>query len=684
MVYSSASRLALPFQLALALPLAATAQQAAPVPKVEVSGVASDYDARKYDTAAKIVIRADALNQFGDTSIAEALKRQPGMTVGRGNEIRMRGLGNGYTQVLVDGSPLPPGFSLDSVSPQLIDRVEIMRAGGADLGGQGIAGTVNIILKKAIKPGQKEFKINAAGNNAFVSTVADGSISGKGERISYVLAGRVSAGTFDQPSTTLQDDGAGRRTSTGSDKGNGRSLVLTPRLVWNPDASNAVGVKAFVNVNRYNKTITNVWDAGLPALEHARSVSTQRQLRSSIDWTRKLGASKLEAKLDGSAGVRDSDVDQLGLGPVDTRQWDRSLGFTGKYSAPAAEGHTLVGGWDLNRSVGRERRQELSGLQRHSAAIGRATLFLQDDWVIDQQWSAYFGANWASLVTDADGSDYAPVRQRTSRWSPVFQVLWKISGSANDQLRLGLTRSYKAPAVDRMLPRLTVSPVNSATRPDTKGNPALREEVANGVDLAFEHIVDKGPMFSISGYVRRIDGAVSRDLALIGDRWVSQPVNQGRARTHGMEVETKFMLKHYLAQAPAIDVRLNLARNWSSVDWVSGPDNRLDSQLPYSASVGLDYRAGERLSGGASFALRGGGTTRLDARQQKRASIGRELDLYALWHMGPTTKLRLSAVNVLGQDFISDELYSGDLGAIRTTVTEQVTPMLRVQLELKL
>jgi len=45
-----------------------------------------------------------------------------------GNTIRMRGLDAGYTQILVNGERPPPGFSLDNLPPDQIEKIEIVRA----------------------------------------------------------------------------------------------------------------------------------------------------------------------------------------------------------------------------------------------------------------------------------------------------------------------------------------------------------------------------------------------------------------------------------------------------------------------------------------------------------------------------------------------------------------------------
>ena len=128
-----------------------------PIQQVEIKGAATAYDARRNDTATKIVVSQEEILKNGDTTLGEVLKRLPGITIGgvqgRGGDIRMRGLGSGYTQILLNGEPAPPGFSLDSISPDMIERIEIMRAATAEYSTQAIAGGINIVLKRAIVDG---------------------------------------------------------------------------------------------------------------------------------------------------------------------------------------------------------------------------------------------------------------------------------------------------------------------------------------------------------------------------------------------------------------------------------------------------------------------------------------------------------------------------------------------------
>ncbi len=133
-------------------PLPAPSGGAAQLDKVEITGGrADDVQERRQSTAAKIIIGREEIERFGDSTLGDVLKRLPGVTIqgrpGRGGAIRLRGLGSGYTQILLDGERVPAGFSLDSFAPEQIERIEILRAPTAETGARAIAGTINIVTR---------------------------------------------------------------------------------------------------------------------------------------------------------------------------------------------------------------------------------------------------------------------------------------------------------------------------------------------------------------------------------------------------------------------------------------------------------------------------------------------------------------------------------------------------------
>ena len=148
----------------------ATTATTAPVQdmgRVEIkSNRDNDTEVRRQSTAAKIVIGREELDKQGDSTLGEVLKRLPGVTMGgapgRGGGIRMRGLGGGYTQILMDGQRVPPGFSIESITPDMVEKVEILRAPTAETGARAIAGTINIVLREGIRANPDDLKVGSS------------------------------------------------------------------------------------------------------------------------------------------------------------------------------------------------------------------------------------------------------------------------------------------------------------------------------------------------------------------------------------------------------------------------------------------------------------------------------------------------------------------------------------------
>jgi iron complex outermembrane receptor protein len=116
--------------------------------RVEIAGRLGATELRRAASVAKQIYGREELDKFGDTNTLDVLRRLPGVNVDAGGP-RMRGLGAGYTQILINGDPAPQGFALDRLDPAQIERIEVLRAPTADQSAQAIAGTINIILKEA-------------------------------------------------------------------------------------------------------------------------------------------------------------------------------------------------------------------------------------------------------------------------------------------------------------------------------------------------------------------------------------------------------------------------------------------------------------------------------------------------------------------------------------------------------
>lgn len=138
-------------------------QDAADLGDIIVTG-AIQYRDRTDTTAPELVYDQEFFAKFEPTSVGDQLRRVPGVAftsdVGEADAPQLRGLGQGFTQVLVNGRPIPGAGNdrsvfVDRIPAEIIDRIEIVRSPSADIDSQGVGGTINIILKdgESLPPG---------------------------------------------------------------------------------------------------------------------------------------------------------------------------------------------------------------------------------------------------------------------------------------------------------------------------------------------------------------------------------------------------------------------------------------------------------------------------------------------------------------------------------------------------
>ena len=658
--------------------------------QVEVKGSANSYDPRRDDTATKIVVGSEEIAKYGDTNVLDVLKRVPGITVntganGRGGEIRMRGLGAGYTQILVNGERAPAGFSMDSLAPDSIERIEVLRAASAEFSTQSVAGTINIILKRSVKNRMRELKLAAAAASNGYGPNASLQMSDRDGNFSYSVSANAAQDRFEFDSYGVErgtaPDGQPNmlRNQALAQKGRFTFLNLSPRLNWTLGQDNTVTSQTFINANRFENRFREVTTTTLgPAPAYPNLLNEVdnegNYLRSDLSWARKFeSGAKLDLKVGINVGSSESvtgrSADGVGGAPILRtdiliKGRERGVNSTGKYAKTIEKGLTFAFGWDGGVDTRDDLRDETDRLrgpgreldQDSSARVKRLAVFAQDEWNITPAWSMYLGARWEGIRTHAEGNTFGSADASSSVWSPIMQTLYKIPGRKGDQLRLALTRTYKAPGLQSLSPRRITNENNSSTEPDYQGNPNLKPELAFGIDAAYEHYWADGALVSISASQRKISDFTRTLVYFDGARWVATPSNQDSAVTRSLEIETKFPLKAVMENAPAVDLRASVNRNWSRVESVPGPYNRLDQQTPLTVNLGVDYKVGQ-LSTGASFAYRRGGPVRMSLNQRSYVWPRRELDVYALWKFDAQRQLRFAAGNALSQDFQNESTY---------------------------
>ena len=421
-----------------------------------------------------------------------------------------------------------------------------------------------------------------------------------------------------------------------------------------------------------------------------------RSLRSDVTWTHKIGVGKLVAKAALNRFERSSDYLFTGSGNQATLgrrvladSLDHTATLSGKYLAPLGSSHSLGLGWDASRTLRTEARVQrdttFAGVplyaldEDYEAVVNRMALFAQDEWAVTDRLQAYIGLRWEALQTDVTGRTMDQVRHKSRVASPVAQLLWKLPGSEKDQVRIALSRTYKAPATRLLVPRrYTVNNGNSPSNPDVRGNPDLRPELAWGLDAGYETYFGKSGMVSISTYLRRVQGVTVTQVDPDSRPWMATPANKGDANVAGIEADTRF-LPH-----KDLDLRANLGINRSSLQAVPGPDNRLAEQVSATANAGFDYRYSAAFTVGVNLNLQFGGPVRISEEQRAYTGPVRKLDVYGLWKPDGKTQVRLSVTDLPEQDRISRQSYASDTGSWQRTLAESNRIWVRLVLETKI
>ncbi len=683
-------------------------------------GRLSDTEERRRSTASKIIIGREEIDKFGDATVGEVLRRLPGVTTpgapGRGGPPRMRGLGGGFTQLLIDGQRMPPGFSLENLTPEQVERIEILRAPTAETGARAIAGTINIITREGFKVRLNDLRLGFGYENGQASPGLNWSHNDSSGPLTYTL----NASTFkprressSASHTVVEDLATGAVVEERS--GQSHSIEdrfggnLSGRLQWrlNEAGDSLTLMPSLFHTEAHSDTDFSLADNGprkTALYDSGTTVGDSRftNARLGLMYRQRLGAVRLE--MNGNAGSWKSRNDttrneflnnSAGRQPSDqATTGEKSLNLTLKASGVAGGGtenkpapdHALVTGAEIEAVNREEKRISVPDLADFGDNLKASTLrlaaYAQDEWQLNPNWGVHAGLRWEGITTHGDTGQGERPTNRTSVWTPLMHAVYKFDPKSRDQVRISLTRSYRSPPLGSLIARPTINrdkPVcpptfpsatdcpleqqldNSETYPDSAGNSTLKPELATGIDVALERYIDGGGVLSANLFHRNISNLIRGDVQLeakvpwsLKPRYVRRQRNIGDATTTGIELEAKFRLDQLLTGAPAVEMRSNLSLYNSRVKSVPGPDNRLDQQAKASGNIGADYRLrGLPFTLGGNFNWVPGYTTRLDVDQTTAVTTKRVWDLYTLWTISPAMGLRLLGSNLDPRDYIT-------------------------------
>jgi iron complex outermembrane receptor protein len=656
--------------------------QTSVIQRVEIVGRQGSTELRRAASVAKQIYGREELDRFGDTNALDVMRRLPGVNVDSGGP-RMRGLGAGYTQILINGDPAPQGFNLDQLSPSQIERIEVLRAPTAEQSAQAVAGSINIILKEAPRRSQSNLRLGLSNGRDRPLANLNYSISeSKGpfnmslpvslfewDRQIRNKVDRQMAGTDGLPAVSEQ-------VGTGTSWGWGYNLA--PRFNFKFSDEQTLSVATFFQKGfwNYRTDYVNRAISGSPVFDdNSIQDGYWENRRGNLTWVNRFSP---DQRIEIKAGIQQArsafDSRNMRLGAVQLHtagsNQDDALTQSGKYSHLLDNSHSLTAGWDLENRDRLERRTTTDGFgnallptfegQPFEAQVRRQAFYIQDEWEISPQWQLYLGLR-NERITSESATTTSPVRNESSVLSPLAHVTYKFNPKSRDMIRASLTRSYKAPGLNTLLARPQIngaytntSLTNTALAPDRMGNPALTPELATGLDIAYENYLTNDGIFSVGIFRRNLTNVVRNVTELrtvswaSAPRWISQPQNFSDAVTSGLEFELRGrasdLVPSLLGNAKTLNIRTSLSLYSSRIAALTGPDNRLDGQQPWSANLGFDQRiAGMPLSVGGNMSITPGYDTRQTVDVLVKRTPARSIDLFAMMFLSPTMSFRAAA-----------------------------------------
>jgi outer membrane receptor for ferrienterochelin and colicins len=667
------------------------------------------------NSISKFIISRTELEQQGDASIVEVLRRVPGMTVevapGREPVVRMQGLAR-YTQILINGQAAPETLPLSSIPPALIEKIEVQRSPTADSSSQASAGVINIVLRSDIPLRTHRVQTTLGNSGLRSAEYAFALPVGKIRFSSIASLSREDAresNRFELGWSTPTHELDRLRTTYRSSSDKNRILTFRPRAALELDGSQTFAVDGLFQhrAQSLGWVDTRVTTLGEPPefFDDQVSANNRTQLSSlTAAWTRSFeDGAKYEAKVSKSFSRRVSDASLQSHSIDGTLLLDRNVDSVAvdkvrslrlRLDAPYIARHDLSIGIDLSSNDNFDSRNQNewraagaapdNSSEAFATNVAKASAFIQDGWEATSSSSTYFGARWEMIRTAVDGVAEIPVRNKFALVSPTLGISYRASSLLS--LKGALGRTTLVPRARDLNPRRRLVNDNYPTNPDFQGNPDLSPEKVWTLDFGTE-LAKKG-LYSVAASLsfRRIDDVVLQQEAAIGGRYVLRPMNGGRAKARSIVVDAYLQFPKSWIAGQVASLRFNISRNWSEIDSLRGPRNSLDQQVPLTAGLSFEHKtAGDGLVSGATLNFQQGSlTSPADNRTVKTGAISR-LELQTKYRINSQTWIRFAGSNLLRPPRVEDSRYMFDDGAEQhsvSTATSQRKYRLTIEIEI--
>lgn len=644
--------------LAAALAASATtagAEDAAELEKVEVNGRTGIFRNRIDSVPPMLSFGQEYFQRFEPLTVGDMLKRVPGVSFSSDvleyDFVQLRGAGAEFTQILINGRRVPGSgpdrsVQVDRIPAEMVERIELLRAPSASIDAQGVAGTINIVLKQGAAYRGGNWRLGAQHyDDGELKGLGFASVGGQNGNVSWSLAADFQQRynpkekeefhrTADSELAFMTDEADtrdGEDKSISGDIGFGLSAMSslkfsfyrleTDREETEETFNTVAGAAAFEELEG---------GAALPGqlAQRTLQVETIDQVTTDLraDWEQVLSGGGLlnmyagwakfeedtlapefewayaeEDPEDGDAPDPDLDEIEELLEQIQTEDTEIRLG--GSYAHDVGSAHYVYGveyanrqrdalnliqvrGYDAGDTPGEfETDEDQVGDGRFDIEETLLAAFVDGSWELSKAASLQAGLR-AEHVTYDDAR--AEVDNSFSLIAPSVHYRYQLGD--NSRFRASLARTVRRPRLDELTVFMDVNEDFVET-----GNIDLDPETANGIDLGWERsLVGNAGIIGINLFFRDISDRIERTQ--IGTATGSEgdevpllrPENIGDAKFWGAEFDSSFPLT--FVGAPQVGVFFNLSLLRSEVtDPATGETRDFNFQPEYVANLGFDH-----------------------------------------------------------------------------------------------
>ncbi|WP_187275718.1 TonB-dependent receptor plug domain-containing protein [Parahaliea aestuarii] len=658
-----------------------------PIEEIVVTGN-NVYRDRTEDINPTLAYGLDFFQRFEPSTVGEMLKRTPGVVftsdVLEYDAVQLRGLDAAYTEVLINGRPVPGQgadrtFFVDRIPSELVERVEIIRSPSADMSSQGVAGSLNIILKDGAQLEGLTTRIGTTyyeQDDRFRNT---GSVAyaDAGDTYDFWLGANVQERR--NPKQKLEeyfDDGSLEGFAYEDDTRDGTDTSLNGSLGLQLPAGNLRFNGYYVYTDRSEEEFVREYEGETVDVNAADLVAIARQ-KESIDQTSwgldgiyTLPLGEGEMALSGAVSHFDEDTqnfeteeefeDGMSQGVEEGEETldieDSSYAAEASYTYPVWEGGELKAGlsYSLNEREGLQAGffdVEADIEETRWAPYAKLTQDLGDALTVEG------GLRYDMYERDVDNED-GSASQDGNELLPSLSLRWDMTQAT--RITASVARTLRRPEFD------LVAPFEEDETPDdedaTFGNPELDSELAWGYDLGLEHRIANRGIIGINLFYRDIEDVIEiTDTGLPyddGDGTIFTPQNIGDGTASGVELDIS---------TPLDFIGLDNTGFYANYAWLdseiedpfTGEDRAFRNQPDYVYNISLTQDFPGFGGAGISYQQRGDS---LETEFQEYVVTGYDgnLELFVEWNITENSVLRLTGTNLLDQEKVEHIRDYGD------------------------